>query len=283
MTNENIVKFLDDFSVEVTPNAANKIENFSDYLPLGTLIYIAHIEGTPIEDTVRTAKKITDQGFKAMPHFPARIIKDKEMLADWISRYKNEAGVENALLIAGGANKPYGEYDSSIQLIESELFDQAGFKNLHVAGHPEGNKDIDPDGSTSNVDNALSWKNEFSKRTDASIAITTQFCFDSNSVIDWANNIKKSGIDIPVNIGIAGPAKLQTLLRYSIECGVGASIKILQKRAKDITKLLLPYKPTQIISELANHKASNPDFNIEKVHFYPLGGLKQVSQFIKEI
>ena len=97
------------------------------------------------------------------------------------------------------------------------------------------------------------------------------------------DNIKKSGIDIPVNIGIAGPAKLQTLLRYSIECGVGASIKILQKRAKDITKLLLPYKPTQIISELANHKASNPDFNIEKVHFYPLGGLKQVSQFIKEI
>ena len=119
----------------------------------------------------------------------------------------------------------------------------------------KGNKDIDPDGSTKNVDEALSWKNEFSKRTDASMAITTQFCFDANSVIEWANNIKKSGIDIPVHIGIAGPAKLQTLLRYSIECGVGASIKILQKRAKDITKLLLPYKPTQIISELAEYKA----------------------------
>ena len=85
-----------------------------------------------------------------------------------------------------------------------------------------------------------------------------------------------------MHIGIAGPAKLQTLLRYSLECGVGASIKILQKRAKDITKLLLPYKPTQIIRELANYKASNPDFNIKKVHFFPLGGIKQVSQFIKE-
>ena len=114
------------------------------------------------------------------------------------------------------------------------------------------------------------------------MAITTQFCFDSNAVIEWANNIKKSGIDIPVHIGIAGPAKLQTLLRYSIECGVGASIKILQKRAKDITKLLLPYKPTQIISELAEYKASNPDFNIEKVHFFPLGGVKQVSKFVQE-
>ena len=282
MSSEAIKKFLDGFSVEVTPKAASKIENFEDYIPSGTLVYIAHIEGTPIEDMVETAKKINDQGFCAMPHFPARIIKDKNVLEDWISRYKNEANVSNALLIAGGANKPYGEYDSSIQLIESELFDKADFNNLHIAGHPEGSMDIDPDGSTTNVDQALSWKNEFSKRTDANMAITTQFSFDATSVISWANNIKEAGIDIPVHIGIAGPAKLQTLLRYSIECGVGASIKIIQKRAKDLTKLLLPYKPTNIITELATYKANNPSFNIEKVHFFPLGGIKQVSDFVKE-
>ena len=282
MSNEAIKKFLDGFSVEVTPKAASKIENFEDYIPSGTLVYIAHIEGTPIEEMVETAKKINDQGFCAMPHFPARIIKDKNVLEDWISRYKNEANVSNALLIAGGANKPYGEYDSSIQLIESELFDKADFNNLHIAGHPEGSMDIDPDGSTTNVDQALSWKNEFSKRTDANMAITTQFSFDATSVISWANNIKQAGIDIPVHIGIAGPAKLQTLLRYSIECGVGASIKIIQKRAKDLTKLLLPYKPTNIITELATYKANNPSFNIEKVHFFPLGGIKKVSDFVKE-
>ena len=282
MSSEAIKKFLDGFSVEVTPKAASKIENFEDYIPSGTLVYIAHIEGTPIEEMVETAKKINDQGFCAMPHFPARIIKDKNVLEDWISRYKNEANVSNALLIAGGANKPYGEYDSSIQLIESELFDKADFNNLHIAGHPEGSMDIDPDGSTTNVDQALSWKNEFSKRTDANMAITTQFSFDASSVISWANNIKEAGIDIPVHIGIAGPAKLQTLLRYSIECGVGASIKIIQKRAKDLTKFLLPYKPTNIITELATYKANNPSFNIEKVHFFPLGGIKQVSDFVKE-
>ena len=282
MSSEAIKKFLDGFSVEVTPKAASKIENFEDYIPSGTLVYIAHIEGTPIEEMVETAKKINDQGFCAMPHFPARIIKDKNVLEDWISRYKNEANVSNALLIAGGANKPYGQYDSSIQLIESELFDKADFNNLHIAGHPEGSMDIDPDGSTTNVDQALSWKNEFSKRTDENMAITTQFSFDANSVISWANNIKEAGIDIPVHIGIAGPAKLQTLLRYSIECGVGASIKIIQKRAKDLTKLLLPYKPTNIITELATYKANNPSFNIEKVHFFPLGGIKQVSDFVKE-
>ena len=283
MKNNILNNFLKDFSIEVTPKAASKIENFSDYLPAQTLIYIAHIEGTPIDDMVQTAKKITDQGFSAMPHFPARIIKNKNVLGEWITRYQSEAGVENALLIAGGSNKPYGEYDSSIDLIESELFDKANFKRLHIAGHPEGSKDIDPDGSSKNVDEALSWKNQFSNRTDASIAITTQFCFDSSSVIDWANSIKSSGIDLPIHIGIAGPAKLQTLLRYSIECGVGASIGIIQKRAKDLTKLLLPYKPTEILKELADYKISNPEFNIEKVHFFPLGGVKMVSDFLKEM
>ena len=282
MKNNKLTNFLKGFSVEVTPRAASKIENFSDLIPKGTLVYIAHIEGTPIEEMVETAKKINDQGYSPMPHFPARIIKNKQTLQDWISRYKNEANVDNALLIAGGSNKPHGDFDSSIQLIESELFDMAGFKNLHIAGHPEGNKDIDNDGTTNNIDKALSWKNEFSNRTDATMAITTQFCFDSETVIDWANAVKNNGIDLPIHIGIAGPAKLQTLLKYSLECGVGASIKILQKRAMDLTKLLLPYKPTQILSELAEYKFDNPDFNVEKVHFFPLGGIKQVSKFVEE-
>ena len=282
MKDDKLTNFLKGFSLEVTPRAAAKIENFSELIPKGTLIYIAHIEGTPIEEMVETAKKINDQGYSPMPHFPARIIKNEQVLQDWISQYKNEANVENALLIAGGSNKPYGDFDSSVQLIESELFDVAGFKNLHIAGHPEGNKDIDNDGTTSNIDKALSWKNEFSKRTDATMAITTQFCFDSETVIDWANAVKNNGIDLPIHIGIAGPAKLQTLLKYSLECGVGASIKILQKRAMDLTKLLLPYKPTQILSELAEYKFDNPDFNVEKVHFFPLGGIKQVSKFVED-
>ena len=283
MSNKSLKNFLNEFSIEVTPRAVAKIENLSDLIPSGTLIYIAHIEGTPIDEMVKTARKINDQGYTTMPHFPARIIKDKNTLKDWILKYQNEANVYNALLLGGGVNKPYGEYDSSIQLIESELFDLAGFKKLYIAGHPEGNKDIDPDGSTKNVDEALSWKNKFKDRTDADMAITTQFCFDSKTVINWANDIKDKGIDIPVHIGIAGPAKLQTLLKYSLECGVGASIKILQKRAMDLKKLLLPYRPTSILTELAEYKLDNPNFNIEKVHFFPLGGVKQVTNFVKEL
>ena len=229
-----------------------------------------------------TAKRLKDEGFKVMPHFPARMIKNHAVLNDLISMYQNEAGVDEALLLAGGLPSPAGDYNSSMQLIESGLFDKAGFKRLHVAGHPEGNKDIDPDGSNKNVSEALSWKQEFSNRTDASMAITTQFCFDANVVKKWADTIKDSGIDLPIHIGIAGPAKLQTLLKFSIECGVGASMKVLTKRARDITKLLLPYKPTQILSDLANYRAQDSSFNIEQVHFFPLGGVKRAAEFVEK-
>jgi len=280
--NTPLKEFLSGYSIEVTPRSASKIECFADVLPENTRVYIAQINIDDIPEMIVTAKRLKDEGFEVMPHFPARMIKNNTVLNDLISMYQNEAGVDEALLLAGGLPSPAGDYNSSIQLIESGLFDKAGFKRLHVAGHPEGNKDIDPDGSNKNVSEALSWKQEFSNRTDASMAITTQFCFDANVVKKWADTIKGSGIDIPIHIGIAGPAKLQTLLKFSIECGVGASMKVLTKRARDITKLLLPYKPTQILSDLANYRAQDSSFNIEQVHFFPLGGVKRAAEFVEE-
>ncbi len=273
-TNPQVEALLQDYSIEVMPRTAEKVENFRDLLPAGTRVYIAHIEGTPIDDMVATAKRLNADGFQVMPHFPARIIKDKATLADWIARYQGEADVKQALLLAGGVDKPHGDYDSSMQLLETGLFGDASFTNLHVAGHPEGNKDIDKDGSMTNVDAALRWKQAFSETSDAKMALATQFAFEAGPIIDWANSIKNAGIDIPVHIGIAGPAKLQTLIKFAIACGVGPSLKVLQKRAMDVTKLLLPYEPTDVLTELAAHKAANPDFNITKVHFFPLGGIK---------
>ena len=106
------------------------------------------------------------------------------------------------------------------------------------------------------------------------MAIATQFAFEAGPIIDWVNGLQEAGIDLPVHIGIAGPAKLQTLIKFAIACGVGPSLKVLQKRAMDVTKLLLPYEPTDVLTELAQHKATNPDFNISNVHFFPLGGIK---------
>ena len=280
--NKNFKDFTSSYSIEVIPRSAAKIESFADLLPKNTRVYLAHLETEDISAMIATAKRLNREGFTVMPHIPARLIQNQATLNDWISMYQNEAGVDEALLLAGGSKKPVGDFDSSIQLIESGLFDKAGFKRLHVAGHPEGSKDIDPSGGTKNVTEALSWKQEFSKRTDASMAIATQFCFDADVVKKWADSIKENGIDIPIHIGIAGPAKLQTLLKFSVECGIGASMKVLTKRAKDLTTLLLPYKPTQILNELADYKFKDPKSNIEQVHFFPIGGIKQTVDWIED-
>ncbi|MEO0503129.1 MAG: methylenetetrahydrofolate reductase [Pseudomonadota bacterium] len=266
--------FLQGYSIEVMPRTAQKVDSFRDILPAGTRVYIAHIEGTPIEDMVATAKRIAGEGYAVMPHFPARIIKDQATLENWIAMYQGEAGVDQALLLAGGVDRPHGDYDSSMQMMESGAFDRAGFKRLHVAGHPEGNKDIDPDGGLKNVEEAIAWKQKFSDRTDADMAIATQFAFEAGPIIAWADALRDAGITLPIHIGIAGPAKLQTMIKFAIACGVGPSLRVLQKRAKDVTKLLLPFEPTDVISQLAAHKAAHPDFNIEQVHFFPLGGIK---------
>ena len=270
--NPQVEAFLQGYSIEVMPRTAEKVADFRDLLPAQTRVYIAHIEGTPIEDMVATAARLRAEGMEPMPHFPARIIKDRATLADWVARYQGEAGVRQALMLGGGVAKPHGAYDNSMQLLETGLFD--GFDRLHVAGHPEGNRDIDPQGGDRTVMEALRWKAEFARQSGIPMAIVTQFAFEAKPLIAWADRLAADGIDLPIHIGVAGPAKLQTLIKFAIACGVGPSLKVLQKRAKDVTKLLLPFEPTELVTDLAAHKAAHPDFNIERVHFFPLGGIK---------
>ncbi len=261
--------FLDGFSIEVMPRTAEKVESFAAILPPGTRVYIAHIDGTPIEEMVATAKRLNAEGFPVMPHFPARIIRDKATLADWIARYQGEADVRQALLLAGGVAQPCGDFATSMQLMETGLFD--GFDRLHVAGHPEGNKDIDPDGSDRMVMQALNWKQAFAERTDAKMALATQFCFEAAPVIAWADRLAAEGINLPIHIGIAGPAKLQTLIKFAIACGVGPSLRVLQKRATDVTKLLLPYEPDQIVAESGRAQGRKSGFRHRGRAFLPAG------------
>jgi len=282
MLTKNISKLIKNFSIEVMPRTLGKLENIENLWPKKTRVYIAHLEGTTIEDMLVTAKRIKSASFIPMPHFPARIIKDNKVLEDWINRY-SEIGVNEALLLAGGVDRPLGNLSNSMELLSTGLFEKYGFERLHVAGHPEGNKDIDPNGSDINVMNALKWKQDYSKDTKAKISIATQFLFESKPVIDWANKILSNGITLPINVGIAGPAKLQTMIKFAIACGVGPSLRVLERRAKDITKLLFPFEPTNILTELADYKESNPNTNIEGIHFFPLGGIEKSSDFIKNI
>ena len=265
---------LQGYSIEVMPRTAAKIDDFKALLPAGTRVYIAHIDGTPIDDMIATARRLARDGFEVMPHFPARSIPDLATLQDWISRYQGEAGIDQALVLAGGNATPVGDFTSSIELLQSGAFHKAGFTRLHVAGHPEGNRDIDRDGSTSQVDAALRWKAQHARDTGVEMAIVTQFMFDAERASDWMAGLRRDGIDLPVHLGLAGPAKLQTLIKFAIACGVGPSLSVLKKRARDLSKLLVPFEPDAIIEDLARNARANPDAAPALLHLFPLGGIK---------
>ncbi|RMD48441.1 MAG: methylenetetrahydrofolate reductase [Alphaproteobacteria bacterium] len=270
--------FLRGWSIEVMPRTAAKVEDFRALLPAGTRVYVAHIQGTPIDDMVATVRRIAAEGYEVMPHFPARIIPDRATLAEWIGRYR-EAGARGALVLAGGVSEPVGEFADSMQLLETGLFEEAGFERIHVAGHPEGNRDIDPEGGDARVMAALRWKQDYAARSRARMAIVTQFAFEAGPITAWADRLAAEGITLPIHVGIAGPAKLQTLIKYAIACGVGPSLRVLQRRARDVTRLVKPFEPDELVADLAAHRAAHPGCLIEQVHIFPLGGIRAAAEW----
>lgn len=274
-----IAALLDGFSIEVMPRTAEKIEDFRAILPAGTRVYIAHLDGTPIEDMVRTAARLRGEGFPVMPHIPARLVPSRAALGEWVAAYR-EAGVDQALLLAGGLSAPKGEFSDSMQLMRSGLVE--GFRRIHVAGHPEGSRDIDADGSGRVAMTALRWKQDWAREAGVEMAVATQFCFEAEPVIAWGDRLRAEGIDLPVHIGVAGPAKLQTLVKFAMTCGVGPSVRVLQRRAADVTKLLLPFTPEGFLADLAAYRAARPDFAVTNVHFFPLGGIGKTAEFTDE-
>lgn len=274
-----LASLLDGFSIEVMPRTAAKIDDFRAILPAGTRVYLAHIDGVDMGEMLATARRLAGEGFAVMPHFPARGIADARELSYRIEAYA-DLGIRQALVLAGGIARPKGDFADSMQLLETGLFDRHGFTDLHVAGHPEGNADIDPKGGESAVMAALAWKNAFQSRTDARMAIATQFCFEPRPVIGWMTRLRAAGITLPVHIGIAGPAKLQTLIKFSMACGVGPSLRVLQRRARDLTKLVKPFEPTDMLAALAKHNAEDPAHAVARVHFFPLGGITQTAEYV---
>ena len=267
------MKITEGFSIEALPRTAALETDFRGLLPTGTRIYIAHVPGTAIADMIAAARRLCEQGFPVMPHVPARLVDRRSTLEDWLGRYR-EAGVEEALVIGGDVSVPAGAYSSAIELLETGLFDRLGFTRLHVAGHPEGNRDIDPNGGTRLVDETLLWKDRFARDgTDCRMAVVTQFAFDPAPIVAWAKRLQDMGATLPVHVGVAGPAKLRTLIHFALSCGIGPSLSVLRKRARDLTKLLQSHSPDDLVIAIDDFKRLHSDSNIEQIHLFPFGGI----------
>jgi methylenetetrahydrofolate reductase (NADPH) len=266
-----IIDFMKTCSVEVTPNGARKIDNFRAILKKGTKVYVTFLAGTRFEDTIRTVKRLHDEGMTVVPHIAARAIPSTKVLEESLKVLQAESEVTEVLLVAGGVSRPVGEFDSSIQVLETDLLQKYGINTVGIAGHPEGSPDI-PDAK---IAEALLQKTAYAKDNEIKMYILTQFCFESEPVIAWDRRIRAQGFTLPIHIGIPGLATLRALIRHAQACGIGPSMRILTRQAGNIAKLMTTRMPDKLVRDLANYTASNPDCGITECHLYPLGGLQK--------
>jgi len=272
----NILKFLENTSLEVTPGGAKKIEDFRTLLRPGTTVFVTFLPGSDIKDTVATVKRLHAEGMKPVPHFAARSIPSKAFFEENLKIFQDECGVEEALLIGGGVTNPVGEFSSSMEILRLDLFQKYGIKKLGIAGHPEGSPDIPP----ADVTAALLEKNAYSKQSGIEMYITTQFCFEAEPIIAWDKRIRAEGNELPIHIGLPGLATIKTLLAHATACGIGPSMRIITRQAANIAKLMTTRMPDKITRDLANYQANDPACGINQVHLYPLGGLAKSAKWL---
>lgn len=278
MSNEtqNILKFLHNTSLEVTPGGAKKIEDFRTMLRPGTTVFVTFLPDSDIADTVATVKRLFAEGMKPVPHFAARSIPNLKFFEDTLKIMQAEAQVDEALLIGGGVTNPVGDFSSSMEVLRTDLFQKYGIKKLGVAGHPEGSPDIKPEAVTE----ALLEKNKYAKEHGIEMYITTQFCFEAEPIIAWDKRIRAEGNELPIHIGIPGLATIKTLLAHATACGIGPSMRIITRQAANLAKLLTTRMPDKITRDLANYQANDPACGITQCHLYPLGGLAKSSKWL---
>lgn len=267
------------YSIETTPGAATKIPDYRYILPAGKTVYVTLLPGSTIDDTVSICIRLAAEGFNPVPHYAARQIPNRKKLSDSLQRFQQETGGTQVLVLAGSANRPVGDYENSMQLLETGIFDKMGITRIGVAGHPEGNPDI----AQPLIEDALRWKNGFAERTDAQMYIVTQFCFEAKAVIEWERALIDLGNTLPVHIGVPGVATLGTLLKHAKACGVGPSMKFLKKQAKSASKMLVNSTPERLLRDLAAYRTQNSNTIIEQLHVYPLGGLRKSAEWFQRL
>ena len=269
----------EDWSIEVTPVGATKIDSFASCLVPGTTVNVTFLPGSNPMDTVAVAKRLHNEGMNAVPHLAARSLKDSDQIDSLLASYRAEAGVNEVLIIGGGVDQPVGAFDNSLQILETGLLQKHGIRRVGVAGHPEGSPDI----SQIEIAEALGAKNALAKREGLKMYIETQFCFEAPIVLEWEKTVRAAGNELPIRIGIPGPATIKTLFRFAQISGIGPSMRFISKQARNVAKLMTVQSPHLLLSDLARGMADDSDCLIEHFHFYPFGGFAKTAIYANAI
>jgi methylenetetrahydrofolate reductase (NADPH) len=264
-----------DWSIEVTPNGAAKIESFADCLAPGTSVNVTFLPGSDPRETIAVAERLHNDGMRPVPHLAARSLRNTDQLEELLVAYTSRCGVEEVLCIGGGVDDPVGDFAATMEVLETGLIQKHGIRQIGVAGHPEGSPDISEDA----VAEALAAKNELAARDGLDLYIETQFCFEADIVLDWERRVRAAGNRLPIRIGIPGPATIKTLFRFAQISGIGPSMRFVAKQAKNVAKLMTVQSPHLLIAGLAEGMATDKDCLIRHFHYYPFGGFARTAAY----
>jgi len=278
-TIEQIQKAASDWSIEVTPTGATKIESFRDCLQPETTVNVTFLPGSDPMDTIAVAQRLHNDGMKPVPHLAARSLKDADQLDTLLSAFVEKAGVKEVLVIGGGVDKPVGQFSDSMQVLSTGLIQRHGIRSIGVAGHPEGSPDISDD----EIAEALAAKNALAVAEGLDLYIETQFCFEADIVLDWEKWVRAAGNRLPIRIGIPGPATIKTLFRFAQISGIGPSMRFISKQARNVAKLMTVQSPHLLLDGLAEGMANDSECLIRHFHYYPFGGFAKTAAYAQAI
>jgi len=261
-------------SVEISSHG-HQLGELKDHFAAGTEVTITFLPGDNYRHNIETASALRRAGFNPVPHIAAREIPSREALDDFLARLRGEADVWRALLIAGDVAGARGPFKSSGDVRASGLLQTHDIAHVSVAGHPEGHPYLDEAGMFMVLG---AWR-DWGRKTNTRVDIVTQFCFESAPILSLIGKLKAHGIDLPVIVGLAGPATPATLTRFALRCGIGNSMRALRGQIGRYGRLLTDTGPDDVVRGLAAapHPATE---TIAGFHLFPFGGLRKARNWL---
>lgn len=272
-----IVRFARGASMEVTPMDEELLPALVNKLPAGMTLYVAHTPKASLDDVVRVALKVESLGFRASPHIVARRLESERALRDAL-RELHDGGVEQVLYVAGDREVPV-KFTNTLEVLDTGASVDAGIMKIGVAGYPEGNRVIGP----SALWDALRQKQVFAERTGTRMHIVTQFGFNPEAILAWDKLLAENGIKLPVYVGIAGPTPLPRLIKFAMQCGIGASLNSVVKNMSAMSNLArLATSPDQMLIGLIRGGVQE-SARIVAPHLFAFGGTMATARWLRAV
>jgi methylenetetrahydrofolate reductase (NADPH) len=268
---------LGDFSMEMTGKDFDKLAGARHAIPAGTRVNVTHLGNEDLGLRLVAARAARESGFVPVPHIAARRLTSENALREFLSGLRDYDATEHVLVVGGDPARPEGPFDDALAVIRSGLLNEHGVRTVSISGYPEGHPDIpDPVLWT-----ALEHKHAALKEQALAAEVITQFGFDVDPVLTWVEKCRQYGIDVPIRVGVPGPAGVRRLLTYASRFGVGTSASIARKYGLSITNLMSTAGPDRFLQSLAEGYRRERHGEL-KLHFYTFGGLQVTSDWITE-